>query len=85
MPQQARVGDSISHGGIITNGSLVTAVNGAFAARQGDSVVCSIHGNQTIASGSPIVFINGALAARVGDFISCGAIITTGSPDTVTN
>jgi uncharacterized Zn-binding protein involved in type VI secretion len=85
MPQQARVGDTISHGGTITRGSTDIIVSGLAAARQGDSVVCHAHGNQTITSGSPIVFVNGLAAARVGDSISCGATITSGSTDTVTS
>ncbi|RMD87197.1 MAG: hypothetical protein D6813_13900 [Calditrichaeota bacterium] len=75
----ARVGDSISHGGVITSGSLKLFENGVSLARVGDAVICNIHGAQTIISGSTKVFENGLGVARVGDSISCGAIITTGS------
>lgn len=83
MPQAARVGDEISHGGNIVAGSPNVFINGPASARVGDAVLCDIHGSQTVASGSTTVFVNGPAKARVGDSISCGATIVTGSPDVI--
>jgi uncharacterized Zn-binding protein involved in type VI secretion len=77
----ARIGDSISHGGSITEGSTDVLTNGAGQARVGDAVTCTLHGAQTITDGSSTVFVNGRKAARVGDPISCGAVIISGSAD----
>jgi uncharacterized Zn-binding protein involved in type VI secretion len=85
MPNGARVGDTISHGGGIVAGSPNVFDNGIAAARLGDAVVCRVHGAQTISSASPNVFVNGIPRARLGDSISCGATITTASPDTTIN
>lgn len=85
MPQAARLGDTISHGGDIVAGSPDTFCNGIPVARLGDAVVCQIHGSQFISSASPNVFANGIPRARLGDSISCGATITSASPDTVLN
>lgn len=79
MPQCARIGDSISHGGTIIEGSDNVFAEGLGVARVGDKVYCSKHKLQTIVSGSSSVFTNGRGTARVGDSISCGATITTRS------
>jgi uncharacterized Zn-binding protein involved in type VI secretion len=81
MPAKARLGDPISHGGGITEGSQDTLTNLQPAARLGDAVYCAQHQEQTISSASTDVFIDDRGAARVGDSISCGATITGGSPD----
>lgn len=82
MPQIARVGDAISHGGTIIGGSPTAMCNGKKIARQGDSVACSRHGTRFITGGSPNVKCDGIPVARVGDAISCGAVITIGSSNT---
>ena len=84
MPAIARVGDSISHDGIIIDGMIIsgasrTKVEGKLAARQGDQVLCSKHNLQTIAGGSSNVLIEGNPVARVGDMTSCGAFIISGA------
>lgn len=85
MPNAARLGDTISHGGAIVEGSPNTVDNGIPVARLGDAVICDIHGGQVISSASPDCFVNGIPRARFGDSISCGAIIVSASPDTVVN
>ena len=75
----ARIGDQISHGGSITQGSLTVFTNSIGVARLGDAVHCNIHGAQTISSASLTVFANSKGVARVGDSVSCGATITIGS------
>lgn len=77
----ARVGDSISHGGGIIQGSPNVFTNGIPTARLGDAVECAIHGLQTITSASTTVRANSKGVARIGDSISCGAVITSGSPN----
>ena len=82
MPEVARIGDTISHGGEIIEGSPNCNCNNRAIARIGDAVICSTHGLQTITSSSGTVFANGLGIARVGDAVSCGAVIVSGSPDT---
>ena len=86
MPQQARLGDKTSHGGVIITGSPDTRVNGRPAARLGDLHVCPLpgHGTAAILTGSGTVKINRRPAARVGDRTACGAMIVTGSGDVYT-
>lgn len=79
MPECARIGDAISHGGSIVQGSDNVFAEKIGVARIGDAVWCAIHEAQVIVSGSGSVFTNGRGTARVGDMISCGATITTGA------
>lgn len=79
MPATARLGDTISHGGVIISASPHSSVDGIPTARQGDAVICNIHGPQTIADGSPLHTVDGRRKARVGDPITCGAVISSGS------
>ena len=79
MPQVARLGDAISHGGVIVQGSPNVFVDGRPVARRGDKVVCALHGPQTIISASSKVYANGLGVARIGDTTSCGATIISGS------
>lgn len=82
---QARLGDASDHGGQIITGAVRTLVNGIPAARKGDLHSCPIegHGVTAIETGSERTFIEGQPAARIGDSVGCGAIITSGSPDTL--
>ncbi len=84
---QARMGDISSHGGIIVTGAARTLVGGRPAARMGDLHVCPIpgHGQTPIVTGALRTLIEGAPNARVGDKTGCGAVIITGSPDTLSN
>lgn len=85
MPGVARVNDSISHGGSITDGSPTYLVNSRRAARLGDPVTCAIHGSQTITSASTNVKAQDRGIARLGDSISCGAVITSASTNVSVN
>jgi len=82
---QARLGDTSDHGGRIITGATRTFINGAPAARKGDLHSCPIegHGITAIETGSERTFIEGQSTARIGDSVGCGAIITSGSPDTL--
>jgi uncharacterized Zn-binding protein involved in type VI secretion len=82
MAKIARKGDAISHGGAIIQSSPNTEINDRQIARLGDTVVCAIHGTQTIISASNNLKCNGIPVARVGDLVSCGAIIIEGSDNT---
>ncbi len=82
---QARLGDSSSHGGTIITGSLTTMVNGMPVARMGDMHACPIpyHGVTPIVTGSLRTTTDGRPNAGVGDVTGCGAVIVTGSLDTM--
>ena len=79
----ARQGDTGSHGGEIVTGSDTIVVNGRPLARVGDTYACPIHGNNPIISGAQSVFAEGVLVAHVGSMTACGAVITSGSPNTI--
>jgi len=88
MPRpQARLGDLTSHGGVIVTGASRTLVNGKPVARMGDLHFCPIpwHGVTPIVSGSASTYTEGKPNARVGDCAGCGAVILTGSPNTLVN
>jgi len=82
---QARLGDISSHGGVIVTGAVRTFVNGRPAARMGDLHVCPLpfHGMTPICTGDTDTIIEGRPAARIGDIAACGAVIATGSEDTL--
>jgi len=61
-----------AHTGLILTGSLNVYIGGGQAARKGDAVACSSHGDSSIVEGSSSVLINGMAAARKGDKTSCG-------------
>ena len=81
MSSQARLGDISSHGGVIITGASRTV------ARMGDLHVCPIpgHGVTPIVTGSFDTITEGLPNARIGDITACGAIIVTGSPNTIDN
>lgn len=79
MPNVARKGDAISHGGYIMEGSPTVSADGQAVARLGDRVICALHGQQFITSASSTVYVNGRGVARIGDMTSCGATIISGS------
>ncbi len=84
MLKVARIGDAISHGGQITSASPDCFGDNRKIARLGDTVICAIHGTQTIITASNNLFCNGIPVARQGDQISCGATIIEGS-ETINN
>jgi len=83
MSGVARIGDAISHGGQITSASSDVISDGLGVARIGDTAQCDEHGTVTIVGGSSTVQGDGIGIARIGDSCSCGAIITGGSPTSV--
>jgi uncharacterized Zn-binding protein involved in type VI secretion len=85
MPPAARVGDTTSHGGVITLGLPTVLIGGQPAARVGDMHTCPMvngivpHvGGPILPPGSPTVLIGGMPAARLGDQATC-----TGPPDAI--
>jgi uncharacterized Zn-binding protein involved in type VI secretion len=78
----ARLGDTGTHGGAITTGSLDVFVNGLPVARVTDIYTCPIHGPNAIIQGSSRLTANGLQVARIGDPTACGATIASGSLNT---
>ena len=83
MPQVARIGDPISHGGAIITGSDNVFANGIGVARVNDLVNCAQHGIKLLIEGSDTVWVNGRGCVRVGDQAECGAIVTAGSENVI--
>jgi uncharacterized Zn-binding protein involved in type VI secretion len=81
------MGDATSHGGLIVTGAMRTFVNGRPVARMGDLHACPIpgHGVNPIVTGSLDTFTEGRPNARIGDTTACGAVIVTGSLNTLDN
>lgn len=79
--QVLRIGDELSHGGVITTGSLLSKSNGIPIAREGDLAVCESHGTVTIIATSIMDFDEGLAVAREGDTTSCGATLIPSSVD----
>lgn len=81
----ARIGDVTDHGGSIVTGASRTLINSIPAARKGDLHSCPIpgHGVTQIVTGSDSVDIEGSPAARIGDICGCGALIISGSYNTI--
>ena len=84
---QARLGDITSHGGVIITGASLTLDNGIPVARMGDLHSCPIpgHGVTPIITGSLTTITEGKPNARIGDMTGCGAVIVTGSLNTIDN
>ena len=64
--------DQAAHTGPIMMGSFNVIIGGKPAARKGDPITCSAHGQASIIEGSTSVLINGIPVARMGDKTSCG-------------
>lgn len=84
---QARTGDVSSHGGTIVTGAIMTIENGMPVCRMGDFHACPIpfHGVTPIVCGSLTTITEGKPNARMGDVSACGAVIVTGSMNTIDN
>lgn len=82
---QARLGDVSSHGGVIVTAAQRTTLNGRPVARMCDLHACPIpfHGVTRIVSGASKTLVEGRPAARVGDVTGCGAVIVSGSDNTL--
>lgn len=72
---RARI-DSSAHTGPIQSGSPNVIIGGFPAARKGDPLSCSQHGQGSILSGSTTVFVNGLPLAREGDKTGCNTSAT---------
>jgi uncharacterized Zn-binding protein involved in type VI secretion len=74
----ARMGDTTSHGGVITAGFPQVLIGGLAAARVGDLHTCPMFsgtvphvGGPILPPGSATVLIGGVFAARMGDMCTC--------------
>ena len=96
MPAAARIGDPISCGDTIAQGSGDVFINGIPATRINiDQTAGHCFVPTVIASGSPNVFVNNIPLARVGDPIVAhvcppppavhGGAVANGSPDVFAN
>ncbi len=70
------LGDPLSSGGQVLQGSPATDIDGKPVARIGDPAMCKRRGPTRIVSGDSTVIIDGQPVARHGDFCACGC-----SPD----
>ncbi len=86
MTAIVRLGDPSSHGGSMITATGLFKVNGKVVCVHGDLHSCPIpyHGVTAVSSSNPLKS-NGKSVIRVGDTAGCGAVISAGSPDTVTN
>lgn len=75
----ARLGDQISHGGVITGASPNVKANSRRVARLGDTAQCNKHGTVTIISAATRAKANSRGIARYRDLLSCRATIITAS------
>lgn len=82
--RECRIGDSTSHGGVIVTGTSKVLINGIPQSRIGDVHLCPIHGANVIVGGAPHAVGDHSPTARIGDPCACGAVITSGSHDTIT-
>lgn len=73
-----RLGDKLSHGGMVIEASSHSDTGGIGIARIGDKVVCALHGPMIIATGDPTMLVDGRPAARQGDLTTCGAMLIAG-------
>lgn len=89
MPAVARLGDPISCGDVIANGSGNVFANGMPITRVGDNTAGHCFPPVPVQGGSGSVFVNGIPVARVGDPIPthcCGdpchdGAVSAGSPN----
>lgn len=79
MPAIAHLGDGLSHGGSVTEGSPTVSADGLPVARVGDTVMCSQHGAQPIITGEGSVLVDGRAVAHHGSMCACGALIIADS------
>lgn len=68
--------DTSAHSGTIQTGSPDVIIGGFPAARKGDALSCSQHGNGAIVGGSGTVFVNSLPLARMGDQTQCNTSST---------
>jgi uncharacterized Zn-binding protein involved in type VI secretion len=85
MPRVICLGDTGSHGGLVSTASPDVWAQGRRVARVGDMYDCPEHGPNPIVSGSPNTTANGQAIARVGDTTACGATLIGGATATLCN
>lgn len=76
-PAIVRLGDTGSHGGVVSTASPDVEARGERVARVGDTYDCPVHGPNPIVEGSAGVTANGQPVARHGDATSCGATLVS--------
>jgi len=77
-----RLGDKMSHGGVVIEASQFSDSGGKPIARVGDKVSCPVHGPTMIASGDPSMLVDGKPVARHGDLVACGATLIASQQNT---
>ncbi|NCC41653.1 MAG: PAAR domain-containing protein [Gammaproteobacteria bacterium] len=75
MPSIAHLGDPLTHGGTVIEGSPDVFADERAVARVGDKAMCAEHGIVQIATGAQTVYANGRLVAIDGSVCSCGALV----------
>jgi len=85
MSNVVRLGDISDHGGVVISSAATTYVDGILVARAGDLHSCPIpgHGVTPIINGSGNFYCEDSVTAVTGSICYCGAIIITGSADTL--
>lgn len=85
MSSAARVGDTTTHGGIVSGPGVATVlIGGQPAAVMGDTHACPIPAitghipSSPFTAGSTTVIIGGKPALRSGDLCGCGASVPVG-------
>jgi uncharacterized Zn-binding protein involved in type VI secretion len=86
MQQVIRLGDTSSHGGSMVSASGLHRVNGIVVCVSGDVHSCPLKGHgRTAVTASRTFTSNDRPVIATGDSAGCGAVMTSGSPDTVTD
>ena len=79
MPNDARIGDTSTHGGVIISGASKMIVEGMPTSRVGDLLMCPIHGPMPLVTGAGKMIVEGVPTSRIGDLAACGAVIVSGA------
>ncbi|MDD9910178.1 MAG: PAAR domain-containing protein [Ahrensia sp.] len=79
MPKIVRLGDTSSHGGVVTTGANKWRCEYQRIARIGDILDCPIHGPNPIVEGSSKWRCEESPIARHGDSTACGATLISGA------
>lgn len=86
MAKIVRLGDTSSHGGSMITATANFRVNGRVACVNGNLHTCPIRGHGvTPVTGTATFTSTGQRVVKTGDVAGCGAVITSGSNDTITN
>lgn len=85
MPNDSRIGDAGSHGGVLVTGSSSVIDENSPSSRVGDIYACPIHGPNPVVTGSPKTVNTGTPNCRVTSLTACGAVIVTGASKCITD